>query len=190
MKSGIKCREKQPPESVAQPLSYEDAMNVAREIFRSDYGNDAVINYAIDLFLAVRKRYLNEWDQDFKNSLYVSFLCELTLRYQEAFDLTKEVYERSLPTPPYLASFSFANTYFLPKPDVDTISEDEALRLFKASFEKEATYEAATLIAEIYQARGDVGQADYWQLKAEDAEKQGLHVPVITPDVFHKSTGA
>ena len=139
------------PKKVAATLSYEDGMNAAHDIFCWNYRKDKIINYAIDLFFAIRELYVEEWNRDCKNDLYVSFLCELTLRYQEGFDSIKRAYELSLPNPSALVLYSFACTYFLPEPDVDTISKDEAIKLFKESIEKDCMYEAVSRLAEIYE---------------------------------------
>lgn len=175
------------PQKLASALSYEEGMNAARDIFNWNYRSDNVINYAIDLLFAINKQYEEKWNKDIKNALYVSELCEMTLRYQECFDSIKRAYELSRPNPSALILFSFANTYFLP-PEVDTISQEEAIKLFKESIEKECTYEAARLLRNIYGYQNDTNNYDYWDTVAKEAQIKNLHVPIIVPDVFRRKT--
>lgn len=171
------------PKELATTLSFEDGMKVADDIFTWDHRSGDVINYVIDVFFAIRDHYPEKWNQDWKNDLYVTIPCEIVLRYQEIYDSCKSVYERLLPDPPALVLFYFANCYFLP-PEVDTISQDAAIKLFKKSIDKKLAYEAALLLRNIYNYRNDKANYDYWDAIAKDAERKNLHNPVIIPDVL------
>src|SRR5262249_30855732 len=74
------------PEEVCKLLSYKDAMIFGDNLCfggffeSSDYVNE---EFAVQLFFEIRKQYLNEWNKDWKNDHYLSFLCLLTCRYKE-----------------------------------------------------------------------------------------------------------
>ncbi len=142
------------PEKIVVMLSYEQGMNVAHDIFLRDHRHDEVINYAIDMFNAIRDRYPEKWNQDWNNDLYVNILCEIVLRYSEIYESYKRIYKRLLPDPPAHVLFSLAMYYFLP-PEVETILQNEAIKLFKRAIEKELTHEAAFSLRDIYERRND-----------------------------------
>jgi hypothetical protein len=171
---------------LAVALSFEKGMEVADAIFTWDHRHDEVINYVIDMFNAIRVQYPEKWNLDWKNDLYVNILCVIVLRYSEIYESCKRIHERLLPDPPSLVLFSLARCYFFP-PEVDTISPDEAINLFKKSIEKELTYEAAFLLSEIYSDRKDEVNVKSWRIVAEEAKRKNLHIPVIIPDVFRKN---
>lgn len=175
--------EKISPRFIASKLSFEEAMHVADSIIDWDCRAEEVVNYSIDLFFAIRDMHEGEWNKDGKNDLYVAQLCQLTLRYQEAFDSIKRAYDLSKPNSSPLILFYFANTYFFP-PEADTISQEEAIQLFRASLEKQTTCEAALLLRDIYGYRKDIANYDYWDAVITDAQSKNLHIPIIIPDVF------
>ncbi len=97
---------------LAAVLSFKRGMEVADAIFTWNNRSDEVINYAIDMFNAIRDRYPEKWNQDWNNDLYVNILCEIVLRYSEIYESYKRIYKRLLPDPPAHVLFSLAMCYF------------------------------------------------------------------------------
>jgi hypothetical protein len=72
-------------------------------------------------------------------------------------------------------------------PEAETISQDEAIKLFKSAIEKELTCEAAFLLRNIYGRRKDEANFKHWDAIAEEAERKNLHNPIIIPGFFRKN---
>jgi hypothetical protein len=179
-----KLIQKYNPKTVVTKLSYKSCMQVARNIIFWNDRNDDVVNYVVDMLVAIRQQFPTEWDQDWKNDLYLGQLCPFVSRYQESFESYKRAYDR-FSDPPALVLYSLAGCYHSP-PEVETISEEEAMRLLKRSLEKELTYEAASHLRAFYGLRDDEVNYQYWDAIAKEADRKNLHFAIIVPDGFNQ----
>ena len=125
-------------------------------------------------------KYPKEWKEDWKNEAFLGIACSFVYRDEEAFQYLKNTYDKMNDPPQslilaYIGAASGVDS-FLPSKEIKKLS-------FKA-IEKWVTYETALRMAALARDEQDKDKANYWDEKAEEAERRGIHTPIIIPNVI------
>jgi hypothetical protein len=171
-------------DDLARILPFKGAMFLARDLFFENFDDSpSICHFAINLFFAIRRYHRSEWDEDWKNDLFLSGVCQFGYKYDESYFCCMRAYKRIKDPPPALL-LELAGCIYVPSP---RISEDQAEGLVKEAFQKEPSYEAALMLRGIYVSRGDEVQGKYWSGITEDLEQKNIRAKPCDPDVFQKN---
>ena len=175
------------PQSAAQCLSFEEAMSVAYDMFFENFLDSPKIrDFALNLFFAIRKHYIQNWDKDWKNDIFLADLCRIGYKYDECYHCCMRAYKK-FNDPPSAILLALAGCYNVPKP---LVSIDEVELWLQQAIQKELSYEAALQLKGIYLDKEDQAQIDHWTKIADEAERNNIHTASCTPDIFKdKPTG-
>jgi hypothetical protein len=178
----ISLSNKYSPSEIATNLGYEKGMRLANKMVSSDYKNDELIRYSINVIISIKNLYSSEWEKDWKNAAFLGILWTIIWEYEESYKTLLESYQKS-EDPPATLIFELANCYFYP-PEYHVISEENAEQLLKKSLNKKVTYEAAIRLKDIYESRQEIELSKYYEQMAKLAEEKNLHIEDMSPDVI------
>lgn len=163
-------------------LSFKEAVILADNLFNKNYFDHLIQEFAINLLFKIKEIDDVEWDQDWKNDIYLRWLCYIAYRYEEAFELCKRAYSR-FSDPPESILIDMAQFAEGP-PECPSISDDEAEELLKKAFAKKPSYEAANKLKRLYSRKKNIEQEKYWRKISEEAKEKNIHTSTMFPDVF------
>lgn len=176
------------PVTVAISFSFEKGMHIVDELLRASShittknGNWAIFTqeYCANLLRMLRIKYPIEWQKDWKNEAYLGIICSLVYRNEEAFKYVQNAYN-CLNDPPQSLILAYLNAGDTPD---QFLSKEKIDQLTKKGLEKGITYETAQLAASLAIFYDDEQMEKYWLEKAEQAEAEGIHTPIIVPNVI------
>ena len=185
------------PVNIADLYAFSEAMHIVDCIFEASadqmvedgFTADLMRDYSVNLMKILRAKYSREWESDWKNEVYLGITCALVFREEEAFMHIQKAYKQVEDPPQSLImayiSAGTGSDHFLTKEQVAELSQ--------IAIKKGVTYESALHMALLAYEQRDFKKQRYWEEKAADAEKRGVHTPSITPnvlkDVFDKERG-
>lgn len=163
------------PQLIVEKLSYEECMYLAYHMLVNKQADDDLINFAVDLLQAIRKKYLQNWESDWRNDLFLGDACHIAMRFDERYEAYKRASLKFNPLnlPPTLL-VSLARCYSAP--GVPPISIAEAEKLARAAVEKEISTETVALIRGICKTQGRDKEYFYWNKVLEELEKKGPYI--------------
>ncbi|GAB4227320.1 MAG: hypothetical protein Tsb0021_04070 [Chlamydiales bacterium] len=172
------------PKDISLVLSYKDSMFAAKEIMEFDFRNDETLNYVVDLLFSVRNRHQKNWNEDWKNDIFLSDLCAIVWRYKESYEVLASAYQR-IKDPSAAFLYEFAKCTRNP-PEAKFMSEEEAEELLQESLNKKITFETANFLSWIYTRKNNKEKALYWSKIANEAEKKCHHNENLVPEFYTK----
>ena len=137
-------------------------------------------DFAVNLLIILRAKNPKEWEEDWKNEVFLGISCALVYREEEAFVYIKNAYE-NLDDPPQSLIFAYISAGS--RPD-HLLTEKEIVELIQRALKKGVTYESAERMASLASKKGDQEKCEYWEQQALEAEANKLHTPIITPNVL------
>ncbi len=185
------------PVSVAVSYSFLEAMHIVNDLLKASSNevaangalSDVMRDYCVNLMSILKLKHPIQWEEDWKNEAYLGIICSFVYRDEEAFQHLKNAYNK-VDDPPQslLLAYISAGRAF-----DSFLSSKEVKRLSLRAVEKGVTYEAALRMAALARDEQDKDIAEYWDEKAEEAERKMLHTPTIVPnvlkDVFEEKNG-
>lgn len=171
------------PITVANTFSFEDCMRCSGQLLNDSAeiqdGNLAVFmrDYAVNLMLAVRQRYKEEWKKDWKCEAFLGLCCSLVYREEEAFEYLQNALEQSKEPSQSL----ILAVYRVGSSPNDFLSESEKEALAIRAVQQGVTCESAWVRASCAKSKEERA---YWEQQASSAELKKLHTPIIVPDVI------
>lgn len=185
------------PVNIADTYSYSEAMHMVdllmtasvEEMIEDGFSADLMRDYSVNLMKILRAKYPTEWKKDWKNEAHLGITCALVFREEEAFVHIQKAYKQ-LKDPPQSLILAYISAgsgpdHFLTKEQIAELSE--------SAIKKGITYQASLRMAALASEQKDFEKQKYWKSKALEAEKQGIHTPVIIPnvlkDVFKEERG-
>ena len=78
------------PTEIVGILSFREAMIFANNLFAKNHSDPSIEEFAIALLFKIKDVYRTEWEQDWKNDIYLAELCSITWHDKEAFELKKK----------------------------------------------------------------------------------------------------
>ncbi len=176
------------PQQIVDVYPYEKSMHVVGwlmiaavdELLGEAFFAEEARNFAVNLMIEIRKRYLDQWQKDWKNEAFLGISCALVYLEEEAFQYLKAAYE-ALQDPPQ----SLILAYISAAEKIEGIlNKENLLELTEAAVKKGATYQAALQMAFLSNQLGNREESKYWKERAEDAETKEYHTAVITPNIL------
>ena len=86
--------DKYQPAEITSLLSFRDAMILANSLFVKNHSDPSIEEFAINLLFKIKDVYPTEWEEDWKNNIYLAELCSITWRDKEAFELHNQTYNK------------------------------------------------------------------------------------------------
>ena len=169
------------PEDVCACMTYKEAMIFANNLFYNNLHNDDIQDFAINLVFEIKRQYNDSWELDWKNDIFLGHLCLLTWRYEEAYNCYKNAYDK-LKNPPdsLLLLLAGCNS----APGVPPINDQEAEKYLELAIKQKVTYEAATMMRELYRQKPDKELEKHWNDICEDLKKKNIHTDEIIPEIL------
>lgn len=172
---------KNSPESLVEIFDYQECMALAYHLFFKNFRDDHIPEFAVQLLFSIRDKYITEWNNDWKNDVFLGQLCGLTWRYNEEYVCHKRAYNK-LKDPPdslllLLAGCSGA-------PGTPPISDQESEIYLKRAIEKKITYESAVMMRGLSRDKNDQKQEKYWDTMCQELKKNNIHTDPIIPNVL------
>ncbi|MDN3506606.1 MAG: hypothetical protein P0S96_05190 [Simkaniaceae bacterium] len=176
------------PVNIADIYSFSEAMHIVdflidssvEEMIEDGFTADLMRDYSVNLMNVLRAKYSHEWEKDWKNEAYLGITCGLVFRAEEAFQHIEKAYKQ-LENPPqslilaYISAGSGPDQY-LTKKQITELSQN--------AVEQGVTYETSLRMATLAKKNRDTEKQNYWENKAAEAEKNGVHTPIIIPNVM------
>ncbi len=185
------------PVNIADTYSFSEAMHIidhlieasVDEMIEDGFTADLMRDYSVNLMKILRAKYPHDWKKDWKNEAFLGIVCALVFREEEAFVHIQNAYGQLEDAPQSLIlayiSAGRGPDHFLTKERIAELSHKV--------IGKGVTYESALRMAALARDEQDKDKADYWDEKAEEAERRGIHTPIIIPnvikDVYHIEEG-
>jgi hypothetical protein len=137
--------------------------------------------FSVKLFFFISSKYPLEWNQDWKNDVFLGQLCELTWRYDERYECYKRAYDR-LADPPdsLLLLLAGCNS----APGTPPLNDQEAEKYLNQALKKRATYEAAIMMRNVVRHKNDQTEVERWNRLCGELKLKNVHVESIIPDIF------
>ncbi len=179
------------PVTVAVSYSFSEAMHIVDCLIKASselpYEEgiiaDLMRDYAVNLMIILREKFSKEWQKDWKNEAFLGVICSFVFRDEEAFKHIKNAYEQ-LEEPPQSLILAYISAGSRPE---FPLSKQEIAELSNKAIKKKETYEAALRMAFLAYEEGDLKSVEYWNQKAEEFKRTGIHTPIITPNVIKSS---
>jgi hypothetical protein len=160
------------PNEIIKDLSFKDGMLLGYQLLLNDEMDDNLREFAVSLIEENRHAHPKEWDEDWRNDIFLGDAYYLIMKYDERYEAYKRASKKIHPLPPALL-VSLAGCYLLPG---SPITLDEAERLVLEALEKEKTIEAATLIRGIYKTKGNIDKFSYWDEILQKLENENAYM--------------
>lgn len=176
------------PVNITDIYSFSEAMHIADHVFEASveqilqdgFTADQMRDYSVNLMKILRAKYPLEWKKDWKSEAYLGISCALVFREEEAFDHIENAFKQ-LKDPPQSLILAYISAGSGPD---QFLTEEQISKLSQIAIEKGVTYESALHMASLCYDQNDFEKQKYWNEKAYDAEKNGIHTPIIIPDVL------
>lgn len=176
------------PVNVADLYTFSEAMHIADflieasvEILMEDgFTADLMRDYSVNLMKILRAKYPHEWKEDWKNEAYLGLTCGIVFREEEAFEHVEKAYKQ-LEDPPQSLILAYIRAGSGPD---HFLTEEEVAQLSQKAVDKGITYETSSRMATLAYERRELEKEKYWKNKAIEAEKNGIHTPIIIPNVL------
>lgn len=168
-------------EEVAKRLPFKTAMLLAYNLFIQNQFEADIEDFAVRLFLKIKKVHYQKWETDWKNDIFLGRICEHTWREDEMYQAYKDAYHK-FSDPPEVVLLAMASCRHVPGSPY--ISKEEEEQFLKNAVEKKPSCEAILSLKYFYKDLGDIQQQQYWAKRYEEAQKQGIHTESIHPDIF------
>lgn len=163
-------------------LNFSEAMNLTNHLFYDDIQNDENQQYALKLAFEIKNRFKSDWEQDWKNEIFLGNLCDMLWLYEERYLCYKRAYDKLLDPPHELLLF-LAGCQFAPDPP---ITKDESEFYLKKALDKKVTAEAALMMRSLSRDKNDQHQEKYWDGIYKKLDKEKVHASIVVPDVLQK----
>lgn len=176
------------PVNIADMYSFSEAMHIVdflidasvEEMMEDGFTADLMRDYSVNLMKILRAKCTDEWKKDWKNEAYLGIACGLVYREEEAFEHVENAYKQ-LEDPPQ----SLILTYISAGSGPDHfLTKEQIVELSQKAIKKGMTYEASLRMAALAHDQIDFEQQKYWKNLAIEAEQQGVHTPLIIPNVL------
>lgn len=176
------------PVNIADIYSFSEAMHIGNDLvaasseimFEDGFTGDLMRDYSVNLMTILRARYPKEWQEDWKNEAFLGITCAIVYREEEAFVYIQNAY-RQVEDPPQSLIFAYISAGSGPD---RFLTRAQTTELLQKAIQKGITYEAALRMACLAYEQQDFEKQDYWKQQAAEAEKQGVHTPLIIPNVL------
>lgn len=166
---------------IVESLPFEQVMSLAYDLYTENFLESPKIrDFSLNLFFAIKKRYFKEWENDWKNDIFLSDLCRIGYKYDECYYCCMRAYKK-FDDPPPAVLIALAGCIHAPQPRV---THDQAESLLQRAILKEISYEAALLLRGIYRTKGDQAKIEYWEKIVEETKQKNLRTDPCTPDIF------
>ncbi|MGA8165616.1 MAG: hypothetical protein WB791_11470 [Waddliaceae bacterium] len=172
--------QKYQPDEVLEFLSFKDGMILSCKLLLNEEMDDNLREYAVKLIEKYRQSYPKEWNENWRNDVFLGDAYHLIMKYDERYKAYKRALERTFPSPPALL-VSLAGCYLLADSPIDS---DEAEKLLLDALEKEKSIEAVTLIRGIYKTKGNENKFAYWDKILQDLENENAYMKDKWPKFF------
>lgn len=176
------------PVNLADMYSFSECMHMIDQLIEASvdamledgFTADLMRDYSVNLMMILRARYPKEWKEDWKNEAFLGIVCALVYREEEAFVYIQNAYNQ-LENPPQSLIFAYISAGRGPD---QFLTQPQVTELLHKGIEKSVTYEAALHMAALAYEQKDFEKQEYWKAKAVEAEQNGIHTPMITPNVL------
>ncbi len=189
------------PNDINRCFNFEESMKIAAELWMAEYEkewdlekfkeladhlpfktyqDDSLKEFALNLFVEIRKRFPEKWKADWKNDAFVGIAHRFLCKYQEAYEYYREAYN-SLNDPPHTLLLLLAQSAIAPEPP---ITHDQAREYTLRALEKALTMETAMEMRALAHREGDMEAKAYWDKMVDKLNKEGLVSPCIVPNVL------
>lgn len=179
------------PVNITDTYSFSEIMHIINhlmdasvdEMMLDGFVADLMRDYSVNLMKILRAKYPDEWKRDWKNEAYLGITCGLVFREEEAFLHIQKAYMQ-LEDPPqslilmYIVAGSGAD-HFLTNTEITALSQK--------AISKGTTYESALQMAGVASDQQNTETYEYWENEALEAERKGIHTPIIVPNVLKKA---
>lgn len=176
------------PVNIADIYSFSEAMHIidllinasAEEILEDGFIADLMRDYSVNLMKILREKYSLDWKKDWKNEAFLGIICGLVFREEEAFMHIQNAYEQIEDAPQsliliYISAGSGPDRF---------LSREQIIDLSQKAIAKGVTYESALHMAFLAYEQKEFEKQKYWEERASDAEKKGIHTSTIVPNVL------
>lgn len=72
------------PHVLAKNLSFKEGMSLAYKILFNEERDDDLRDYATQLLEAIRQNYPKEWNEDWRNDIFLGDASSMTMKYAES----------------------------------------------------------------------------------------------------------
>ncbi len=173
------------PVDVVNACPFALAMCVAHDLIESSAREEGIIvdeirQFVVSLLHVIRVQYASQWNKDWKNEALLGIACALVYLEEEAFVHMKNAYHQCVDPPQ-----SLILAYIRAGERIDDpLSSDVVAELSYLAIKQGVTYEAARQLEAVADSQGNNKEKKYWQEVAKEANRLGLHVAMIVPDVL------
>jgi hypothetical protein len=174
------------PVSIAVSYSFAEAMHIVGELIKaSSTLNDSVVtdfmrDYAVNLMIILKEKFLLEWKKDWKNEAFLGSMCALVFRDEEAFKYIKNAYlQFEEPPQSLILAYISAGTrpgFPLTKQDICYLSHQ--------AIKQGVSYETALQMASLTFESENLKESESWHQQALQMQKEGIHTPIIIPNTI------
>lgn len=166
---------------VCRSLNFGEAMQVVKHLFYDDIQDDEKQQYALKLAFEIKDIFKKEWENDWKNDVFLGGLCVMLWLYDERYFCYKKAFDK-LEDPPseLLLLLSDCNS----APGIPPITDEESEFYLRKAAEKKLTCEVALAMKTFSRFKKDHMQEDYWDRMYNKLKKENIHSQQIIPDVF------
>lgn len=82
------------PAEICHSLSFEETMRFANDLFYKNMQDHEIQTYAVALAYAIRDQFQDQWNLDWKNDVFLGYLCSMIWRYDEEYECYKRAYDK------------------------------------------------------------------------------------------------
>lgn len=169
-----------PVKDVCLSLNFREAMCAVKHLFYDDIQDDEKQQYALKLCFEI-KNHFKDWENDWKNDVFLGNLCEMLWLYDERYFCYKRAYDKLQDAPQeLLLLLSNCNS----APGTPPITDAEAEFYLGQALEKKLTYEVALKMRNFYRIKEDQSQEEYWNQMCKKLEKKNVHSDQLIPDIL------
>lgn len=166
---------------ICSELNFNESMHLANDIFFENMHDDKLQQFALNLTQEIRNHFKKEWENDWKNDIFLGHLYSILWCYDQQYFAYKRAYDM-LEDPPesLLLLLASCNT----APGTPPINDFDSEKYLMRAISKEITYEGALMMKTLYKNKGNDNQMEYWSKKCEELKKKDIHTKVMIPDVL------
>lgn len=167
---------------VCSSLNFNESMHVVKHLFYDDIHDGEKQEYALKLAFEIKDRFKKEWENDWKNEVFLGGLCVMLWRYDERYLCYKRAYDK-LKNPPVELLLLLSNCNFAP--GTPPITDEQSEFFLREALETKLTCEVALAMRGLYKQKHDKSQEEYWNQVFRKLEKENVHSnDLLIPDVL------